>query len=111
MNAYEKVKAACDACDLLYTGDQVYSGKEHTYVRVNAFDERVKLSGDDDVIETSTGMYVHLFLPYSEPFFSIKRKLQDALVKNGLNFPEMVANTIEGTTRHLTFQTADEERI
>ncbi|MDO4648076.1 MAG: hypothetical protein Q4B26_05440 [Eubacteriales bacterium] len=109
MNAYQKVRAACNECGIYYAGDTVYTGKEKTYVVANVFDERVRLSADDEVQETSMGMYVHLFMPHDQGFIKIRRKLQDALVKYGLNYPEIVNNSIEGNTRHLTLQTADEE--
>ncbi len=110
MNAYQKVRAACDECGIYYAGDRVYTGKEKTYVIADVFDERIRLSADDEVLETSMGMYVHLFLPQDQGFIKLRRQLQNALVKYGLNYPEIVNNSIEGDTRHLTLQTADEER-
>lgn len=113
MNAFEKAHAAAQSIGI-YSCPDVKRKKDGyaKWITYNMAAERGECYGDDVANDRVTAIQVHLFLPSHENFFSIRKRLRDALIGQGFTHPEIVNNTLEGKDneiRHIVFECEDDE--
>lgn len=88
MTVFEKIAAALKSFDFPHEPN-VYTGCEKRYFTYNYSDERGSLFADDEALEITASVQVHLYLPEKEKFSKIKNKVKKALMSQGFTYPEV----------------------
>ena len=113
MNAFEKVQAAARSIGI-YSCPDIKRKRDNRkkWITYNLVSETGQMFGDDSAQDMVTHVQVHLFLPASVNFYSDRKALRDALIRQGFTYPEMVNNSLEGNNneiRHIVFECRDDE--
>lgn len=104
MNTFEKIVAAVAPFGYPYAPD-VYNGPETHWFTYNYADDRGELFGDDDCVETTEYIQLHLFLPVTENFLTLKNDVRKALVAQGFTYASItVVTEAEEKLRHIIWE-------
>ncbi len=107
MNTFEKIVEAIKPFKIPYAPDIYYGSTEKHFVYNYVFDAS-GICADDDMIEAVADIQLHLYMPVSENFISLKNEIRHALIKQGFTSPE-ITQIIEKKTRHIIFECEIEE--
>lgn len=113
MNAFEKAHAAAQSINI-YACPDVKRNKDDrtTWITYNLISESGRMYGDDTAQDMAVSIQVHLFLPATQNFYTLRDTLRNALIAQGFTYPEMVNNSLEGDNReirHIVFECSDDE--
>lgn len=110
MNSFEKIQAACKACNIPAYPDFNTNGEE-TFCVYNFSSETPDNFGDDAPGAIIAALQCHLYMPAEQNFFSLRKQLREELFKQGFTYPSVMLNTTEedNTVRHITFEFEDDE--
>ena len=109
MNAFEHIVHALAPFGYPCVPD-LYHGPERIYFTYQCPGDARKLFGDDRPQEIVDEVQVHLFLPATENFYSLRDKVRRALLEEGFTAPVVTILLDEDqVTRHLIFECEIEE--
>ena len=109
MTAYEKIVQSITSFGYPYSPD-VYEGESERYFTYNYADDRGALYADDVPQAVIASVQVHFYMPADENFSNIKKKIRNALFRNGFTFPVVTVLTEdEKKIRHIIFECDIEE--
>ncbi len=111
MTAYQSIVQAIKDFGYPYE-PEVYQGKAERYFTYNYADDRGDLFSDDAPETTVASVQVHFVLPAGDPFAAIKKRIREALLRQGFTYPEVTNNVdAENNIRQLVFECEIEEEI
>lgn len=81
-----------------------YDGTETSYFVWNIADDRGYTSAEDEVLTDLVSIQVHLFVPITYNYLTIKKQIRQALKQSGFSYPQINIFVEDDTNlRHIVF--------
>ena len=104
MTAFEAIQIAVAGINMPKS-PQSYTGKEKNYIVYNYDSDHGADFGDDEPECVLVSVQVHLYLPLSANFQSLRKQIRNSLYKGGFTYPSVTEIREEDTQmRHLAFE-------
>lgn len=105
MSSYGKLYDALKVFDKPIDLTGLYDGDSDHWFAINESDDRLLLAADNTPLATRVQYQVHYYLPSSENYIAIKRKIRNGIFKAGFSYPTVDMLVEEDTKlRHLIFE-------